>query len=74
MTSEHPHKSYLGDGAYVQQGNFATEIVLTAENGVAVQSTIVLDEETLASLLRWCDDRGLLDNPIVQSVLERRRT
>lgn len=46
-------KSYLGDGAFVQIGSFQGEVVLTTEDGVAVQNRVVLDEQGVLNLFRW---------------------
>lgn len=47
------HKDYLGDGVYVDFDGFA--LVLTAENGLSVQETIVLEPEVYAALLRYVE-------------------
>ena len=52
----YPNKSYLGDGAYVQQGSFKGEVVLTTEDGISVQNRVVLAETEIANLLRWLVD------------------
>lgn len=49
----YPNKSYLGDGAYVQQGSFLGEVVLTTEDGISVQNRVVLAETEIANLLQW---------------------
>ena len=49
----YPNKAYLGDGAYVQQGSFNGEVVLTTEDGISVQNRVVLAEYEIAVLLRW---------------------
>jgi hypothetical protein len=41
-------KEYLGDGVYVEFTGYS--IVLTAENGIQINSTIHLDSETLFNL------------------------
>ena len=54
----YPNKSYLGDGAYVQQGSFQCEVVLTTEDGISVQNRVVLAETEIANLLRWLVANG----------------
>lgn len=49
----HPNKAYLGDGAYVQDGSFKGEIVLTTENGVSEQNRIVLGPPEIRMLIDW---------------------
>jgi len=51
--STHPNKAYLGDGAYVQQGCFQGEVVLTTENGISEQNRVVLAETEIATLIAW---------------------
>ncbi len=51
-------KSYLGDGAYVQVGQFAGEVVLTTENGRFVGNTVILDEQGTLKLIEWLQQRG----------------
>jgi hypothetical protein len=46
-------KSYLGDGAYVDDGSFEGEIVLTTEDGVSVQNRVVLGPRELDALISW---------------------
>lgn len=46
-------KTYLGDGLYVQEGPYPGSFTLTAENGVEVQDTIVLDENTIPALAQF---------------------
>ena len=47
----HPNKDYLGDGAYVQEGCYKGEVVLTTEDGISVQNTVVLGPTELRNLL-----------------------
>lgn len=46
-------KSYLGDGAYVDDGSFAGEIVLTTEDGIRATNRIVLGPRELDALITW---------------------
>lgn len=46
-------KAYLGDGAYVETGRYAGEIVLTTEDGISVQNTVVLGPGEWAALVRF---------------------
>lgn len=48
-------KEYLGDGVYVAENTDG--IVLTTENGVAVQNVIYLDEHVLRSLQDYLERR-----------------
>ena len=50
-----PHKAYLGDGAYVQQGRYRGEVILTTENGISVQNRVVLGPEEIRALGRWLE-------------------
>ena len=49
-------KSYLGDGAYVQVGQFAGEVVLTTEG--FENNRVVLDEPGTLNLLNWLIRQG----------------
>ena len=44
-------KEYLGDGAYVDFDGYA--LVLTTENGIEAQNTIVLEPEVWSALERY---------------------
>lgn len=46
-------REYLGDGVYGTYDAAHGTIVLTTENGIAVQNTIVLEPIVLASLIDW---------------------
>lgn len=46
-------KDYLGDGVYAECTGH--DVVLTAENGVAVTDLIYLDEQTIKALLRFIE-------------------
>lgn len=54
-----PEKSYLGDGAFVQLGSFATEVVLTTEDGVSEQNRVVLGPHEINALLEWLKRQGI---------------
>lgn len=41
-------KTYLGDGAYAEFDGYS--IILTTENGILVQNTVVLEPEALRAL------------------------
>ncbi len=58
--AEHPDKSYLGDGAYVQLGSYQGEIVLTTENGISAQNTVVLGPHELLALIVYLKQNGLM--------------
>lgn len=49
-------KTYLGDGAYVAIGSYKGEVVLTTENGISVQNTVVLGPSEIDGLQRWLED------------------
>ena len=48
---ERPPKTYLGDGAYAEWDERG--LVLTAENGIEVTDTVVLEPEVLVALIRY---------------------
>lgn len=48
-------KDYLGDGVYVDIYVDGESILLTTENGIEVQNSIVLEPEVYDALLRWVD-------------------
>jgi len=50
-------KAYLGDGAFVQLGSYASEVVLTTEDGISVQNRVVLGPHEIAVLVRWLRER-----------------
>lgn len=52
MVSEEK-KEYLGDGVYVQLRNGA--LLLTTENGIAVQNEIVLEAEVFDELCQYVE-------------------
>ena len=49
------YKTYLGDGAYVQQGSYIGEVILTTEDGISVQNRIVLGSTEIHVLLHWLE-------------------
>lgn len=49
----HPNKAYLGDGVYIQEGSYRGEFILTTEDGISVQNTIVLDDVVIAAMIRY---------------------
>jgi hypothetical protein len=56
------HKTYLGNGAYVEFDRFA--IVLTTENGITTTNRIVLGPDVFQSLERWVANlRGEPETP-----------
>lgn len=59
-TEDLTKKSYLGDGAYVQLGSFATEVVLTTEDGISVQNRVVLGPHEINALLEWLKHQGII--------------
>jgi hypothetical protein len=46
-------KDYLGDGVYVDVYVDGESILLTTENGIEVQNSIVLEPAVYNALLRW---------------------
>ncbi len=60
MTMDHSKKIYLGDGAFVQLGSFATEVVLTTEDGISVQNRVVLGPSEIDALMGWLKRQGLI--------------
>lgn len=42
-------KTYLGDGVYLDYDGYS--VILTTENGISVQNTIVLDPEVVEALI-----------------------
>lgn len=69
--SDYPHKAYLGDGAYVQQGSFHGEVVLTTEFGISEQNRVVLEEFAIANLLAWLCNYGGYSAGQLKALLER---
>ncbi len=57
-TSTPSDKSYLGDGAYVQVGQFQGEVVLTAEDGIRITNRVVMDESGTLKLIEWLQEHG----------------
>lgn len=57
---DHSQKTYLGDGAFVQLGNFATEVVLTTEDGVSETNSVVLGAHEIDTLIRWLKERRII--------------
>lgn len=47
-------KRYLGDGAYVDFDGW--NILLTAENGINVTNTVVLEPEVLSHFLEYIEE------------------
>lgn len=56
-----PDKSYLGDGAYVQLGSYLGEVVVTTENGISVQNTVVLGVREIRALIRYLKRHDFLE-------------
>lgn len=55
------NKQYLGDGAYIEWDEYSGQLVLTAENGTEVTSTIYLGPVEYKALVRYVEnikDRG----------------
>ena len=50
-------KGYLGDGVYAQT-NELDEVILTAEDGIDITNTIVLDKGVIKQLLRLLEECG----------------
>jgi hypothetical protein len=50
MTNDRPQKTYLGDGAYADISNATGDLILTTENGISAQNTVVLEPEHFALL------------------------
>jgi len=48
-------KEYVGDGVYIQQGHYRTQIVLTTENGVSIDNTIYLDLNMIGFINKYVD-------------------
>jgi hypothetical protein len=48
-------KEYLGDGAYVEDGVYLGEVVLTTSNGITNTNTIVLGSDEIAMLFRFLE-------------------
>ncbi len=48
-----PNKEYIGDGVYIQ--GTCEEIILTTEDGISVQNTIILDVDLIKNINRFVD-------------------
>lgn len=46
-------KEYVGDGVYVEVGNFIGQIVVTTEDGISVQNTIYLESSMVDFLVNY---------------------
>ena len=53
-------KIYLGDGAYARVDHDRREVILTTEDGISVQNTVVLEMGPLASFLDWLQALGII--------------
>lgn len=53
-------KGYLGDGVYAQT-NELDEVILTAEDGIDITNTIVLDKGVIKQLLRLLEECGYVN-------------
>ena len=51
MAKESGYKQYIGDGAYADFDGYS--VVLTTENGISVQNTVVLEPEILKRFERY---------------------
>lgn len=58
--TDHSMKSYLGDGAYVRLGSYATEVILTTEDGIAETNVVVLGSAEIRLLLVWLRERRII--------------
>ena len=47
-------KIYIGDGAYAEINNLG-DLVLTTENGISVQNTVVIEPEAYPMLERFVE-------------------
>jgi len=45
MTTPHLEKVYIGDGAYAALDAQTGDLVLTTENGISVQNTVVIEAD-----------------------------
>lgn len=70
----HPNKAYLGDGAYVQEGSFRGEVVLTTEDGISVQNQVVLGPTEIRALLEWMRSNSYTDNRGMLRTLDGERS
>jgi hypothetical protein len=50
-------KQYLGDGAYVEDGSYIGELILTTSNGVTETNRVVIDEHGLKMLNRFAAEQ-----------------
>jgi len=50
-----PEKRYLGDGVYIAPGSYLGEFILTTEDGISVQNSIVLDSAIVQGIARFVD-------------------
>ena len=48
-------KEYIGDGVYIQIGNFNSGVKLTTENGVCTKNTIWLDFDMIEVINRYIE-------------------
>lgn len=62
----YPHKRYLGDGAYVQQGNYIGEVVLTTEDGISVQNRVVLGPHEIRMMDNWLKEVGEINKAYLE--------
>lgn len=49
------HKTYLGDGVYADIDQWDGSLILTTENGISVENTIVIDSSVWRSLLKYVE-------------------
>lgn len=56
LTVDRTKKAYLGDGVHVVLDRFGT-VTLTTSDGTRDTNTIVLEDDTLTSLLEWLEWR-----------------
>ena len=56
MSRDKVDKDYMGDGIYANDLGHA--MMLTTENGISVQNTIVIETSELAAIIRYAKRMG----------------
>ncbi len=46
-------KEYIGDGVYIKEGGYKGEFILTTENGISIQNTIILEYKMIEQIFNY---------------------
>ena len=54
-------KDYLGDGVYIEQGDWEGQVILTTEDGIEAYNTIYMEKDEITGFIKFCKKIGIID-------------